>query len=58
MEHNKKRHFQKLPYSELYVLTGDKPYPKIFIDDIEGMVYIYSHDSVLEGSLYYGVNFD
>jgi len=54
---DKKRHFQKLPYSEFYVLHGDEPYPEIFVDDVAGMVYIYSHDGP-EGATYYGVNFD
>lgn len=57
MEQNKKRHFVKLPYSNMYWLSGDEPHPEIFIDDIDRMMYIYSHDGP-EGATYHGINFD
>jgi len=50
---NKKRHFVKLPYSNLYVLYGEGPYPRVFIDDVEKMVYTYAHKG-FEGPTYWG----
>ena len=37
------RRFEQIKYTILYVLYGDEPYPEIFVDDIEEMLYIYSH---------------
>ena len=51
------REFIKLPYSNLYVLVGleerENP-PGTFVDEIEGMVYMYSHVG-FEGPTYYGI---
>jgi len=53
---NRKKHFQKLPYSNLYVLCGEKPYPDVFMDDENRMVYIYSHIG-FEGPTYWGMEY-
>lgn len=51
---NKKRRFIHLPYTNLYVLRGEKPHPETFVDEIEGMVYTYSHEG-FSGPTYYGI---
>jgi len=49
---DKKRHFVQLPYSNLYIIYGDKPYPKVFIDDDEKVVYRFVHIG-FEGPTYW-----
>ena len=53
------REFIKLPYSNLYVLTGlsenERP-PDLFVDDVERIYYVYSHIG-FEGPTYWGMLF-
>jgi len=51
-----KKQFTKLPYSNLYFLSGLKEGelpPKVFVDDVTQMMYTYSHVG-FEGPTYYG----
>lgn len=53
---NKKRYFKQIPHTVLYILYSAEPYPEVFVDDIEQMVYMFSHYGE-KGPIYFGLDY-